>query len=68
MSSESHYDRIDIILITGVLGSGKTTLVNRLLSGALGEGAGLLVNDFGDVVVDGSLVKKLNSPNGLEIF
>ena len=73
MSRESHDKRIDIILITGFLGSGKTTLVNRLLSGILGEGAGLLVNDFGDVVVDGSLVKKPDlgksgSPAGLEIF
>ncbi|MCK5249690.1 MAG: GTP-binding protein [Spirochaetaceae bacterium] len=73
LSSESYYERIDIILITGFLGSGKTTLVNRLLSGALGEGAGLLVNDFGDVVVDGSLVKKFDiresgPQTGLEIF
>ncbi len=65
MSRESYDERIDIIFITGFLGAGKTTLVNRLLSGVLGERTGLLVNDFGDVVVDGSLVKK---SDGLEIF
>ncbi|MDF1569200.1 MAG: GTP-binding protein [Spirochaetaceae bacterium] len=50
-------NRIPVYLITGFLGAGKTTLVNRLLSGGLGEGAGLLVNDFGDIVVDGSLIR-----------
>lgn len=50
-------NRIPVYLITGFLGAGKTTLVNHLLSGGLGEGAGLLVNDFGDVVVDGGLIR-----------
>ncbi len=55
----------EIILVTGFLGAGKTTFVNRLLAGNLGEGAGLLVNDFGDVVVDGSLMEQNDS---LEIY
>ncbi len=64
---------IDIILITGFLGAGKTTLINHLLSGAMGNGAGLLVNDFGDVVVDGGLVRSGRSDNAdgadaLEIY
>jgi len=57
MKTETHNETIDIILVTGFLGAGKTTFVNRLLAGNLGEGAGLLVNDFGDVVVDGSLIE-----------
>ncbi len=56
---------IDIILVTGFLGSGKTTFVNKLLSGNLGEGAGLLVNDFGKTVIDGALVEKNES---LEVY
>jgi G3E family GTPase len=55
-------ERIQIILVTGFLGAGKTTLVNHLLSGSLGKGAGLLVNDFGDIVVDGCLIRKELSP------
>lgn len=52
---------IPVYLITGFLGAGKTTLVNHLLAGNLGEEAGLLVNDFGDVVVDGSLVRRADT-------
>ena len=65
MNTAIHNEAIDIILVTGFLGAGKTTFVNRLLAGNLGEGAGLLVNDFGDVVVDGSLVEQ---NDGLEIY
>lgn len=62
-------ERIDIILVTGFLGAGKTTLVNRLLSGGFGKDAGLLVNDFGDVVVDGCLVTGSDdTEEGVEIF
>ena len=61
--------RIPVFLVTGFLGAGKTTLVNHLLAGNLGEGAGLLVNDFGDVVVDGSLVRRTaDSGEGLDVF
>lgn len=62
---DNSHEPIDIILVTGFLGAGKTTFVNNLLAGNLGEGAGLLVNDFGDVVVDGSLIEK---NDGLEIY
>ena len=69
MKQNSADERIDIILVTGFLGAGKTTLVNRLLTGGIGEGAGLLVNDFGDVVVDGCLVKGSEAPEAdVEIF
>jgi G3E family GTPase len=67
MKTEEQKEPIDIILITGFLGAGKTTFVNRLLSGKLGEGAGLLVNDFGDVVVDGSLIERNDSLDIYEV-
>ncbi len=49
---------IETILITGYLGSGKTTLVNALLATLAAEGkrASLLINDFGDVNIDAALV------------
>ena len=66
---ETTDSRIPVFLITGFLGAGKTTLVNHLLAGNLGDGAGLLVNDFGDIVVDGSLARRrADSDEGLEVF
>lgn len=45
-------DRIPVVLVTGFLGSGKTTLVNRFLATPAGAGAGVIVNEFGEVGVD----------------
>jgi G3E family GTPase len=47
---------IPIILIGGYLGSGKTTYLNRLLSEANGRKLAVLVNDFGTINIDASLV------------
>ena len=44
-------------VIGGYLGSGKTTLVNRLLERADGRRVAVLVNDFGDVDVDVALIR-----------
>lgn len=60
---------IDLILITGFLGAGKTTLLNRLLAGGGGDRSGLLVNDFGDIAVDGSLIKsRYREEEEIEVF
>ena len=48
--------RIPMSVLGGFLGAGKTTLVNRVLSGRHGVRYAVLVNDFGAVAVDGSLV------------
>lgn len=46
-----------LTLVSGYLGSGKTTLINHVLrSGALGRAA-VVVNDFGDVNIDASLIR-----------
>lgn len=48
----------DIILISGFLGSGKTTLLKRILTWDEDlSGTVVLVNEFGDVGIDGSLLK-----------
>lgn len=47
---------IPIILIGGYLGSGKTTYLNRLLSEANGRKLAVMVNDFGTINIDASLV------------
>ena len=49
---------VPITLIGGYLGAGKTTLINKLLSHpALPRGTAVLVNDFGDINIDESLIR-----------
>lgn len=43
-------------IIAGYLGSGKSTLVNRLLAGVLPGRTGIVVNDFGSVNIDADLI------------
>ncbi len=47
---------IPLTLITGYLGAGKTTLVNRLLSEDHGRRIAVLVNEFGEIGIDGALI------------
>lgn len=49
--------RLPVTLLTGFLGAGKTTLLNRLLSQDHGERIAVIVNEFGDVGIDGTLVR-----------
>lgn len=48
--------RIPVTLLAGFLGSGKTTLANRILSEQHNQRIAVIVNEFGDVGIDGSLV------------
>ena len=53
-----------ITLVGGYLGAGKTTLINRLLTQPeLPSGTAILVNDFGDINIDESLIRS-ESDNG----
>ncbi|UII33988.1 cobalamin biosynthesis protein CobW [Fulvivirga ulvae] len=49
--------KIPITIITGFLGVGKTTLVHNMLKNANGKRIAVLVNEFGEVGVDGELIK-----------
>ncbi len=49
-------DRIPSVILTGFLGSGKTTLVNRLLKDPRFRQAAVLVNEFGEVPLDHELI------------
>ena len=49
---------LEILIVTGPLGAGKTTVVNRLLKAevAAGRRVAVLINEFGAISVDGTLV------------
>ncbi len=49
--------RVDVALLTGFLGSGKTTVMRYLLENADGLRIAVIVNDVGDLEVDAHLVK-----------
>ena len=49
--------KIPTTVITGFLGAGKTTLVQHLLKNAEGKRIALIINEFGDLGVDGDLLK-----------
>jgi G3E family GTPase len=49
---------IDVFLITGFLGAGKTTVLNHILAGMQGSRNVVIENEFGKAAVDGSLITK----------
>jgi G3E family GTPase len=53
-------DRVPVVLVTGFLGSGKTTLIQALLAHPdMGETA-VLVNELGEVAIDHHLVRRVD--------
>lgn len=52
----SRFRKVPATVITGFLGAGKTTLVRHLLANANGRRIALIVNEFGDIGVDGELL------------
>ena len=49
--------KVPITIVTGFLGAGKTTLVRHTLESAEGRRLALIVNEFGDVGVDGTILR-----------
>ncbi len=51
-------NNIPVLLLTGYLGSGKTTLVNHILANEKGIKFAVIVNDIGEVNIDANLIEK----------
>jgi cobalamin biosynthesis protein CobW len=49
--------RIPCTIVTGFLGAGKTTLIRHVLANAGGRRLAIIVNEFGDVGIDGEILK-----------
>ena len=49
--------KIPVTVITGFLGSGKTTLIRHLMANPQGKRLAILVNEFGTLGVDGEILK-----------
>ena len=58
---------VKIVMLTGYLGAGKTTMLNNILANDQGIRAAVIVNDIGEVNVDASLIKEggLNQTDSL---
>ena len=49
--------KIPATVVTGFLGAGKTTLIRHMLENANGKRIALIINEFGDLGVDGDILK-----------
>ena len=58
----STLEKLPVTVITGFLGSGKTTLVKHLMQNPQGKRLAVVVNEFGDVGVDGDILKSCAIP------
>ena len=52
------FKTVPITLITGYLGSGKTTLINHILKNANNHKMAVIVNDLGEINIDAELIQK----------
>ncbi|MCP1677212.1 G3E family GTPase [Natronocella acetinitrilica] len=48
--------KIPVTIISGYLGSGKTTLLNQILNEQHGKRIAVIVNEFGEISIDGQLI------------
>ena len=55
--------KVPVTVVTGFLGSGKTTLIRHLISNANGKKLAVLVNEFGSEGVDGEILRSCADAN-----
>ncbi len=56
-------EKLPVTVVTGFLGSGKTTLISHLMQNPGGKRLAVVVNEFGDVGVDGEILKGCAIPD-----
>ena len=54
---EAALARVPCTIVTGFLGAGKTTLIRHVIANAQGRRLAVIVNEFGDVGIDGEILK-----------
>ena len=59
----STLEKLPVTVITGFLGAGKTTLIRNLMQNPQGKRLAVVVNEFGDVGVDGEILKSCAIPD-----
>ncbi|MBZ9625036.1 GTP-binding protein [Clostridium sp. FP2] len=57
-------NKINLYLLTGFLGSGKTTFLTNVLNNLSEEKIGVIMNEFGKMGIDGQIIKK----EGMELI
>jgi cobalamin biosynthesis protein CobW len=57
------FERVPCTVVTGFLGAGKTTLIRSLLEQSAGKRIAIIVNEFGDVGMDGEILKSCGIEN-----
>ena len=55
--------KVPVTIVTGFLGAGKTMLVRHVIENAEGRRLALIVNEFGDVGVDGAILRSCGMAN-----
>ena len=55
--------KVPVTIITGFLGAGKTTLISQLMQNPQNKRLAVIVNEFGDVGVDGEILKSCAIPS-----
>jgi G3E family GTPase len=52
MTKSFSSQRVPVIVLTGFLGAGKTTFLNRILTGHHGKRIAVIENEFGEIGID----------------
>ncbi|HTV32591.1 MAG TPA: cobalamin biosynthesis protein CobW [Methylocella sp.] len=60
------FNKIPVTVVTGFLGAGKTTLIRHVLEHVRGRRLALIINEFGDIGVDGEILRACGIDSCLE--